>query len=67
MKNKNEGIFNSIKPKTTVYGYNEMKTKSEMIEALNKLSEKQFESKPEVNLEDFRGVPLSKVITVRKW
>lgn len=64
MKNKDEGIFNAIKPKATVLEFTKINTTAEMADALTKLAKKQSKSKSEVNLEDFRGIPLSKIITI---
>lgn len=54
MENKDEGIFNAIKPKATVWECPKMNTPEEMVDSLTKLAKKQYASKIDVYEEMFK-------------
>lgn len=54
MENKNEGIFNAINPKATVWESPETYNPTELADFLTKFSKKQLESKKDIYSEMFR-------------
>ena len=54
MKNKNEGIFNAINPKATVWESPKTYNPTELADFLTKFAKKQLESKKDIYSEMFR-------------
>lgn len=54
MDNKNEGIFNAIKPKATVLEFPKTYNPTELADFLTKFAKKQLESKKDIYSEMFR-------------